>query len=136
LATLAQRSLKAAILRGEEAHFSVTVGGVAVSAGDPIIFTTGAAVAATDGSEIQGVMKDDGSAAETNVRCSILRDGDVWLFTVASLTSTPGTRFAAAGGGALDEGTGDDPSIGWLIEETLTADSVQATVLICRGAIA
>ena len=127
---------KMRLVRGVSRRQGVTIGAVAMDAGDPFILTAGVAIAATDGSEVQGVIVDDGAIDEENVRAEFLVEGQVWDITVASLTSAQGTRVAAAGSGAFDEGTSTDFSIGWTIENTLVATDTTARVLITRGLIA
>ena len=136
MTTLLQQGVKAAQVRGEDRRFSVTIGAGALEAGDIFTLTSGLAVACTDGSKIDGVLCRTGAISATNIPAWILGDGDVWDFTVASLTADMGDKLVPAGADALDAGTATNPSIGIIIEGAITTAEVQARVLIQRSLIA
>ena len=135
MSTLLQQGVFATQVRGESKRFSVTIGAVAMSAGDLFVLTSGLAVDVADGTRIDGVLARDGAVSETNVPADILVDGDVWDFTVASLTADMGTPLATSGATTLDAGTTGDESIGIIIEGAITTAEVQARVLIQRRLI-
>jgi hypothetical protein len=124
------------LLRGEDRRFSVTNGAAAMHAGDPFTLTTGTAADTADGGVVHGVMIDNVAIGATNCPASLLVDGQVWEITVASLTSKVGTKMAAAGTGAFNEGTSADPSLGWIVDKDLAATDTTARIVIERGTIA
>jgi len=136
MTTLVRQGVKAALVRGEDRRMSVTIGAGALEAGDIFQFVSGLAVACSDGSPIDGVICRDGAISATNIPAWILGDGDVWDFTVASLTADVGDKLVPAGADALDDGSSTNPSIGIIIEGAITTAEVQARVLIQRSLIA
>jgi len=132
MSTLLQQGVAAAQVRGESKRFSVTIGAVAMNAGDLFILTSGLAVAVADGGKIDGVLARDGAVSETNVPADILVDGDVWDFKCSSLTADMGSRVATASASTLDGGVA--PHIGIIIEGAITTAEVQVRVLIQRNA--
>ena len=127
---------KMRLLRGESRRITVDIGAGAVSAGDPVYYSSGLVLAAADGGRIDAVMVDDGAANATDQRAELLVDGQVWSFTCSSLTAKQGTALAAAGSGLLDGGTSADPSIGWVVDADVANTATSGRMVVGRGTIA
>jgi hypothetical protein len=126
---------KMRLLRGEDRRFSVTNGAGILTAGDPFTLESGVATASSDGDTVHGVIVDTVAISATNCAAYLLVPGSVWEITVASLTSKVGTKVAAAGTGAFDEGTGSGASLGWIVDKDLAATDTTARIVIDRGTI-
>jgi len=122
-------------LDGPGLTVSVKAGGINLKANDVVQITAGAAVPATVGCLVAGVMYDDALTGEDNKKMSLLVPGTIWQADVASQTLARGTRVVMGAASTVTGGAPGNVVVGMVVNRDILPGDTTAEILILGGHI-